>query len=90
MVAICHGCHRKVEFTKKLTKRSLFAAGFAYKKLMRQKLGLSKKSKRAKKSFKPRCKCGNMRRHNRLKCRACEPNGKIVTYRGNKHLTDKP
>ena len=89
LVSVCCRCHKNIEFSKKGEKRSLLSAQYAYRNLMGCKLGLKKKSKQKhtkKRSSKPRCACGNFRRHNRLKCRICEPNGKIVTRHSNRPM----
>ena len=95
LVAVCHGCHEKIEFDKDGKKRTLLQSRSAYyaackKKLLNKLQHKNKRKQKKRHSNKPRCVCGNFRRHNRLKCRRCEPSGKIIVIsRNNKHLFSK-
>lgn len=93
MVSVCHDCHKKVEFDSKNKKRTLVQAIMVYQALLAKRLrkinNIPKNKYGRPRSGKPQCECGNFRRHNRLKCRACEPDGKIQVYRGNRHLFNK-
>lgn len=94
LVIMCHKCHKEIEFDENGDKRTVqqvnVAFGLSMRNRNRQLLTYDErnkiksdqlrgaKRKAAKVSQKPRCACGNFRKHNRKKCKVCEIESRIV------------
>jgi hypothetical protein len=79
LVSVCQACHRKIEFTDKNKKRSLFGAVMAYRKLTKISRQRARgethnaRGKRKKRRAGARCACGNFRKRKKQMCKVCDP-----------------